>query len=64
MSEDNKNSASVIGTKPVDDNDVENTPADVAVGTQAEAIDYGYLRSWNFRTFYRSVLWQMILFGA
>ncbi|KXS95918.1 hypothetical protein AC578_5207 [Pseudocercospora eumusae] len=66
MSEDNKNSASVVGSKPVpvDDKDVENTSADVAVGSQGEAVDYGYLRSWKFSTFYRSVLCQMILFGA
>lgn len=39
---------------------------DVAVGTQTPitTIDLAYLRSTKMSTFYRSVLFQMILFGA
>ncbi|KAI5366416.1 Putative major facilitator superfamily, MFS transporter superfamily [Septoria linicola] len=37
---------------------------DVAIGTQTEIVDLAYLRSTKFSVFYRSVLFQMILFGA
>jgi hypothetical protein len=36
----------------------------VGVVTQVENVDYAYLQSSPFTWFYRSVLFQMILFGA
>lgn len=37
---------------------------DIGEGSQTEVVDYAYLRPWKFNVFYRSVLWQMIMFGA
>jgi len=37
---------------------------DIAIGSQEEVTDYDFLRSWKWSTFYRSVLFQMVMFGA
>ena len=37
---------------------------DIAIGSQEEVIDYDFLRSWKWSTLYRSVLFQMVMFGA
>lgn len=60
---DHKKPSARIGSTAIDDEN--NTSRDIAVGSQIEAVDYdGYFRSWNLQTFWRSVLFQMILFGA
>jgi hypothetical protein len=37
---------------------------DVAIGSQEELIDYDFMRTWKWSTLFRSVLFQMVLFGA
>jgi hypothetical protein len=37
---------------------------DVAIGSQEELIDYDFMRTWKWWTLFRSVLFQMVLFGA
>ena len=37
---------------------------DIAIGSQEEVTYYGFLRSWKWATLYRSVLFQMVMFGA
>lgn len=41
-----------------------NGNADFGVGSQADAVDRSYLRALKSGSFYRSVLFQMIMFGA
>ena len=59
QSKDDKKSA-IIDSNAVESNE----PGDVAVGSQEDVVDYRYLRQWNASTLFRSVLFQMILFGA
>jgi hypothetical protein len=52
-------------TKEVIVNDTGNDGGeDVAIGSQEEVIDYNFMRSWKWSTLFRSVLFQMVLFGA
>jgi hypothetical protein len=37
---------------------------DVAIGSQEEHFNYDFMRFWKWSTLYRSVLFQMVLFGA
>lgn len=37
---------------------------DIAIGSQEEFTDHDFLRSWKWSTLYRSVLFQMVMFGA
>lgn len=49
----------------VDDADLElNGNTDVGVGAQVDVVDHSYLRHLKPGSFYRSVLFQMIMFGA
>lgn len=58
-----KKSATAVDGTAVDESNVERN-FDVGIGSQTDAVDYSYLRSWSFGSFYRGVLFQMILFGA
>jgi len=52
-------------TKDAKVKDTENDGGeDIAIGSQEEVTDYDFLRSWKWSTFYRSVLFQMVMFGA
>lgn len=57
---DGKKVDTTIDTNPI----THDAEADVAVGTQSETVDLAYLKSTKFSVFFRSVLFQMILFGA
>ncbi|KAI4637019.1 hypothetical protein J4E93_010685 [Alternaria ventricosa] len=52
-------------TKDAKVKDTENDGGeDIAIGSQEEVTDYDFLRSWKWSTLYRSVLFQMVMFGA
>jgi hypothetical protein len=55
-------------TRDTKDAKVKNTEndggEDIAIGLQEEVTDYDFLRSWKWSTLYRSVLFQMVMFGA
>ena len=55
-------------TKDIKDAKVKDTEndggEDIALGSQEEVMDYDFLRSWKWSTLYRSVLFQMVMFGA
>lgn len=52
-------------TKDAKVKDTENDGGeDIDLGSQEEVMDYDFLRSWKWSTLYRSVLFQMVMFGA
>ncbi|KAF2171625.1 hypothetical protein M409DRAFT_63263 [Zasmidium cellare ATCC 36951] len=54
-----------VGGAAVDDAGLEsNGNADIGVGSQTEVVKHSYFSNWSTRTFYRSVLFQIVLFGA
>ncbi|KAF2217667.1 hypothetical protein CERZMDRAFT_31023 [Cercospora zeae-maydis SCOH1-5] len=59
--EGNKKNDAAVDIKVSDAGDLER---DVANGTQTATFDLSYLRSTKMTIFYRSVLFQMVLFGA